>query len=582
MVLLAGALSLSDTWAGKDEAAKLAAATARYPQLSATCEFQDDRLSLYSIERPTGYVTSHLIGKNEHECLWLFGEIPYNVASVRSSTTRLTDWQYSNDKVVGRWLSVYYNSKSGILRVSNDLMGLAWLFVARIPHGYFFSSDFGALARSLPNAPQLNNEALMAEFSLGRSFGNQTIFQDISIVSPGSVTELTSNGLKSTQQRSIQYGDANAKLSKEQKFSRLDDIFNRIIDQQISSFDAEVVLSFSAGYDSRTALACLQRRGIDTSLFTFGHPDSQEIAGANRVARRLDKSTQLFPIVSSTWSDWVDRVNVLGSCGMLQFAGWTQAWLSLLRARSEFVVIGYLGDALTGKKITKIHSSLKNDDWMTSWINWEIAQRGSLHSSYVMSEIKQSSEDELVENLRAELSGYEFRFPFQQALHGDLFGRQRRRVASQPNIISRFITPVMFFYDEDLINFWANLPYEDFHQQNLYLSYCKDRFPRLFPSQENRVTGDSQRRATLLDHLWQRLRGQPMRSPPVIDHARLIRQHQSEIVDLISRQSSSVSHIFDVTMLRNLVESNRQSTGRVSPAEAIQLINLMIILDLRT
>jgi len=62
----------------------------------------------------------------------------------------------------------------------------------------------------------------------------------------------------------------------------------------------------------------------------------------------------------------------------------------------------------------------------------------------------------LKDNLSSLLARASYAQPHQQALHLNLYTRQRRRVASQLNLVSRYLVPVAPFYDEALIAFFMN------------------------------------------------------------------------------------------------------------------------------
>ena len=71
-------------------------------------------------------------------------------------------------------------------------------------------------------------------------------------------------------------------------------------------------------------------------------------------------------------------------------------------------------------------------------------------------------------------------FPHQSALHLDLFGRQRRMIASQTNTMARHLAPLPFFYTEQMVGFWSNVPWSDQADQQLYLAHARERYGEVF------------------------------------------------------------------------------------------------------
>jgi hypothetical protein len=87
-------------------------------------------------------------------------------------------------KLDGYWLAFAYDTKANYLEVECDHLGVAWLYWAWVPGGVAFSSDFGALARCLPAAPRLNDDACLLSLTLTYPVDDSTCFHEIRVVSP--------------------------------------------------------------------------------------------------------------------------------------------------------------------------------------------------------------------------------------------------------------------------------------------------------------------------------------------------------------------------------------------------------------
>jgi hypothetical protein len=175
----------------------------------------------------------------------------------------------------------------------------------------------------------------------------------------------------------------------------------------------------------------------------------------------------------------------------------------------------------------------------------------------------------------------------QQILQLDLYGRQRRWVATQPNLIQRRLTPVLLFYDRALIDFWSNLPPQDLLGQRLYREYAQTRFARLFPA------GEDQRPQPLARAARRALRSaravltgrKPARRPPVIDHAQMIIPNRTHILALARRTWHLAEPILDMAVFCMQIERYRQGmpsegSAVVSSGMLLRTTNLLLLLDL--
>jgi hypothetical protein len=147
--------------------------------------------------------------------------------------------------------------------------------------------------------------------------------------------------------------------------------------------------------------------------------------------------------------------------------------------------------------------------------------------------------------------------------------------------MSRFLTPYLFFYDGDLIDFWTNLPAEDMLQQKLYLSYAQNRFPRLFPRGEGQsptVIERAIRKAVRMTGVAA-MRRPRQPNPRVIDHDAIIVPNRQRILDLVERVSPLVAELIDVAAFREQVRLYGQSSTLPS-LQIMKAVNLFLLLDL--
>jgi hypothetical protein len=457
-------------------------------------------------------------------------------------------------------------------------LGLAWLYVARVPNGYVFSSDFAAVASAVGPGLTVDGDTALLELALGYAPDQRTIFNEIDLLPAGSVIELDPSDIKVVASAPLRYGDRYAGVSTAKKYERLDEIGDKIVCNAAKAVEKNLVVSISAGYDSRYALAFLERHDIRARLCTFGTPESDEVQGAVSVCKRVGRRTSLFPIERAEFGQWRRAIQQLGNTGMIQWSGWAESWLEFLCRHGRYAVIGYLGDALTGKHLGGIHRS--EEDWLKFWERWS-TDGGWADSSLLTPSARERLRDCLSARLGQAAALPSTALPHQRALHLDLYGRQRRWVAGQPNLISRFLTPLLFFYDNDLIDFWTNLPAEDLLHQKLYLSYAQSRFPRLFPRGEGEPPSLVRRAIRKAGRLASAAAGHNANwpHPRVVDHDAIIIPNKQRILDLAERVAPLAGDIIDVSAFREQVELYGRSPT-VPSLHIMKAVNLFMLLDL--
>jgi hypothetical protein len=581
MVMLAGAVSSDTRRSSRTVAESIARATASNDCLRERLLYEKGGITLFAVERHEHKPVieprrPHSAGTRR----WVLGDVNY-YARAPSSETRIETGTLSDlwsSKIPGRWLGIEVDPATGVVRFSTDKLGLAWLYIARTTSGYVFSSDFAAVAGAVGSALSIDRDTALLELALSYAPDERTVFNEISLLPPGAIVELSDSGMNVIASAPVRYGDRFAGLSTDRKYERLDEIYDAIVGNTAKTLAPDLVVSISAGYDSRYALAFLEKHDIKAKLCTFGARESDEVRGAMSVCGKVGRSTSVFSVAASHWIQWRRAIQQLGNTGMIQWSGWAESWLEFLSRHGRYAVIGYLGDALTGKHLGKTERG--DADWLRFWAQWS-TEGGWADSPLLTASARKRLRECLPQRLEQAIEKASTTLPHQRALHLDLYGRQRRWVAAQPNLMSRFLTPYLFFYDDDLMDFWTNLPAEDMLQQKLYLSYAQNRFPRLFPRGEGQpptVIERAIRKAVrMTGAAAMRRPRQP--NPRVIDHDAIIVPNRQRILDLVDRVSPLAGELIDVVAFREQVRLYGQSSNLPS-LQIMKAVNLFLLLDL--
>lgn len=570
--MLAGAISFDPSVNIQSWAEALARRATRSPMERYRSLLHSERITIYVIERPSDRpVVPHW--STDDGKLWLVGDVCYKYQQADLKPPKSLQ-DFSAKTEYGRCLALQVSSDCRTLQIASDRLGIQWLYFAKFKGGLLFASHFAALTELVWDTLTLDYSSVLMELALGYTPDERTVYNEIQLIRPGTVIEINSQGIKNLYSVSVNYGNRHFGASPHQKFSALDEVFDRITLSEMVSHRSQLLLSLSAGFDSRYALGFLDRHDVRPRCFTFGHPDSEEIHRARAVAAKSGLTTEVFAIPDASWDQWRNSIQFLGNAGMVQWSGWAESWLTYLQQQGRFSVIGYIGDALTGKHLPGSEQGISN--WVDFWIDW--SKEGGWGESPLLSDsAKLELADAMSVRFKACLNGASFASPYQQGLHLDLYGRQRRWVATQPNLVGRFMTPLLFFYDSELMDFWANVAFDDLAHQNLYLSYARDRFPRLFPRNEGAPPAIALRALRKVGRL---LSGSSASRPPVIDQRQNIIRNRVHILALLDKVGPVLGPIMDVKKLTTAVEEFGKRPG-MTPGLITRVVNLLFLIELK-
>jgi hypothetical protein len=571
--MIAGVFSFDKDWSPNVLAERLAIASCRYRTVN-RCKIVDEGVFVCYLIEPENHSNKTIsIPLSSHENLTIAGEVALSGKRQQQLSAEVADQGFHPlFKVDGTWVAIMYDREQNRLRLAVDPLGVKWIYLARFKHGYMFCSDYGALASNYPGSRTLDNETILVSLGLGYSPDEKTFFNEITLLPPGVVLEFGERTVAITYRRRVEYGDRYATLSTQQKYELLDDIYARTFDNWFDSDRSQYVISFSGGYDSLYGLALLRKHRIAARCLTFGQVRNPEVKSAVATCRRLNVESSIYSIKRTSWEGWrgcIEQIGALG--GFHQWQGWAEEWLELLRSNGSKVMIGYLGDALSGKHLVSF-----TGNWLEDWEKWS-CDGGWMSSSLLRPDARRLMHLSVRDRLKGAAAQAIYAFPHQLAMHLDWYGRQRKFVAAQPNMIARFLSPIPYFYTNCGIDFWSNLPITDLQNQQLYLSYAESRFSevfeREFPSSlYRRIMGAS---SNLLKDFFPAVR--EFVSPPIVDRKKMIMENRRQIIALINDVASMLDPIMDVESLRAQIQLFPK-TSLLTTGQLLYLVNLSFFL----
>jgi hypothetical protein len=484
----------------------------------------------------------------------------------------------------GRWLGFRVDDTERIVRVLNDPLGMAWLYVAQMPRGFLLSSDLGALCTSYPGELTVDEDAALAQLATGYVPSNATCLREVTMLAPVSVVELSRSGMKVLSAATLPYGDRYAGLSREEKSDSIDSLLGSALTEWCQGDLDDSVISLSGGHDSPFALAGMLMLGARPKSITWGKDASRDVRVPRKLSETLGFPWAHMPAPQSTWRSWQNTLQGVGAVGS-DWAGWADDWLRQLAAQASGALTGNAGEALTGKNIRSPDDG-PNGDWLGKWLERSYQERW-VDSPLLRPAARARFRDATREHFERMLAGVDVAFPHQRALQLDLYGRQRRLTGGQTNEMARYLTPLPFFNSREIVEFWVNVGWDDFNQQALYLDYATTRHGRVFDivlaeRDADASRGNAARRMTRglrlkLAGRVPRLRDRVATTSNDLMGNQL--RFKSEIQELLRRVSPLLDPIID-TEAMNAEMARFPATEWLSPFRLANLMGVAAHLDL--
>ena len=575
----------------------LADETSRGPQSIVDLLHSDARVALFTIRRPEETHDNLVTGTSSdgRDRFWFAGEwiesrdqVTPVVGDVHDTIGRL------HASLEGGFLGVCIDPAQGVTLLS-DSWGLCWTFVRQLSDATVFGCDFAAVCRAGGQPPSPDRDSVLLELSTGFSPDHRTVFHRVEVVPPGSTMCIDTTGSRLLSRRTFAYGDRWVCAASKEKFEALDGHLDRIGKRIARLAGGRAAISLSAGYDSRYALAVLSDAGAVGKLLTFGEADSDEVMEARAVAMRHAEPPDWedFRVPETNWTAWTRMIQSLGNAGIVQWCGWADDWLAFVRQHSNSCAIGYLGDALSGKRFDVLHHQdrLAGEldrgvgQWTRRWIAFELDMGEWAQSQLLRAHARRDLLRIAAERFGGLAAQATYAGDYQQALHCNLVGRQRRWVATQPALMCSHVRPLTFFVDKAYRDFWMNVGLEDLLGQSLYLQYAESRFPRFFPKSPGAARQLAQRVSRKLRREIASVLGRPpeIRRPPPIVRAKLLGPHYPHIRKALESAAPWLDDIVDVAAMRQAVDAHAdgRSDPRLTSGMLFRCVNVMHLLALR-
>ncbi len=246
-------------------------------------------------------------------------QIGYHFFSSSDTEVVMNAYAEWGDKVLTKFNGIYAfaiwdNYKKELIMV-RDRYGAKPLYYTKIGGQLVFASEYKAILLHPDFQKHLNLYVLKEYFTFQNIFSNQTFFQNIKILEPGSYIKI--NYEKEDIPNSVQYWDykfyeSNEKISKEEYEEELNRLLIQAVNRQMIS-DVEIGSYLSGGIDSGAITSIASKHSGNLKTFTCGF-DLNSVSGLEMSYDEREKAEYMSYLYKTEHYEMVLKAGDMERC----------------------------------------------------------------------------------------------------------------------------------------------------------------------------------------------------------------------------------------------------------------------------
>lgn len=391
----------------------------------------------------------------------------------------------------GRYDIVIWNRRDRVLQMVSDRFGANRHYWLHQPGTLHLACEVKVLAVALDDV-QVEATALASMLTFGYHIGDLTLVKGVKSLPNACQLEYRAfdDRLRMDRYWDYPYGEAEPlRGSKDELAASLHGHLTTAVRRQLRRVN-KILLPISGGMDSRTLAGLLAQTGFtgEVIAYSYGQPGSNDVRYGRALARRLG-----YPHVAiAPPADFVTRH--LEEAAWRFDAEWSakNAWIrfahrqpGLLDTGGGTLLHGLMGDIVLGSDLFG-HRRKAGDsplaiealrqaflDCQVSYM--PVSELGSVFSADLSAEVT-AGLNALIDRTLEPLLGLP---PFFALTRAEFVHRQRRRTAWLVRCVEEDIPAITPFLDRDVVDFSTQVPYELFHDKQLYKHMIRQHLPAI-------------------------------------------------------------------------------------------------------
>lgn len=404
--------------------------------------------------------------ENEGAVFAVVGTMAAEGTAMRPPTATLAKTWMANGskcwaKLEGAYVAAVYDPDRHRLDIANDKFGMRPLFVAQVGDLVAFCNEMDPLLELPGFRRALNREAIADYCCLGTTLGEDTFFECVQNLAPGSQCSYGDGRDARTQYWKAEIAvDRRSRI--EEHAARIAEVMRKVV-PEIPDQLRNVNCLVSAGADSRLILSCLrpdQLQGIPflTSKLSFLDVQAdRDLIGATALAHRLGLDHRILEVAFSERDfgpHYFDEVKSARKAKIL--GGWHGG---------EFLG----GYCAKGAPVPQVPSKSEVDAKLRERLHWRLRWRLQRHP--------QAHVQQVIAGMSAEDAIFQFQIQqFSRAFFSTIYGGSRGSWLQPFEIINQGYSP---FWDSRFLAALLAVPYELIADYRLYNVIFRDQLTAL-------------------------------------------------------------------------------------------------------
>lgn len=386
------------------------------------------------------------------------------------------------DMLNGSFTVAIWDVEKRELIIANDRYSSRPLYYAVNNNKLLFAPEIKAILEDETLDKEIN-EVAMAEFLIfGYPLEERTLFRRVSFLPPGSILNYSKGRISVKKYWDFPYTEDYKDYSESHYIEGLANLLLRAVERQLQG-SHRMGVSLSGGLDSRTIVACIDRKYYPIHTITFAERGCDDQKFAKLVANKLGTIHHFYQLSPESIVDFFQKASWI-SDGVQ--SPWTMHGISILedeRSYCNVMLSGIPGDlTIGGSYLTDNILSASNEDEFVQAVYRKMSgifANGEIMSLLFRDDSYRKINGTAFESLRQILRGCKDTI---YANRGDHFFFRDR--AAHNSALGLYIARTQFeyrtpFLDNDLVDFVLTVPPELRWDHYIYIKTFSKLFPYL-------------------------------------------------------------------------------------------------------
>jgi len=375
----------------------------------------------------------------------------------------------------GQFNAVLYRSIEKQVVVVTDRFGSRPLYYWSEGNRHIIASEIKAVLAGARRLLDLSTLGVLELFAFGHNLGDRTVLENVHLLPPGSVIEISEAGFKATPYYRYRYKQRSGAVSLPSIGEEIAGSVKAGVARSLKG-EGRKGIFLSGGLDSRIIAGPMAG---SMNAFTFGYPEARDVKYASLLSKELDFDHQVLTYPEIYLSKVITEVVARTECQAPFYHATSLLFHDAIAEKADRIYVGFCGDVFSGGHLRP--GMFKNPPKPV--LAGMIFDRALCCSKPVLARIFREDIfpglwDRFVRGFRATLETIKDQRPPDIADVWDVENRQRRFTFSAPKVDRCRFEVVAPLLDNEITDLFCSLPLKARKGQAAYKHAIVTEFPK--------------------------------------------------------------------------------------------------------